>query len=348
MNLKKFDGLRVLFIGHGGIGSNSLSLFNGVQNIVGEPAILNTQFFDSPGRFSLRRILLFLFPRFYGFLASRMLAVLVRTKVRIVKPTVIFVFKGNYVRRSTLESLQAIKVHFHPDDSSNPAHRTSVFNEAESAYDIHFTPKRHNVLEILERTGKPGIFIWYAYDENWHFRAGPLDFMNPKFRIGFVGHMMPDRSDLALDISRKFGKSFAIAGLKWKRNRELTRNASIFPPAYGVNFSKFIDSAPIQLGLLNSDNRDQHTARSFEVPASGGLIIAEDTSEHREIFGSNGKALFFKNQDDLLEKIGWAVDNPEEAAIIAEKGYTHITKNGNTWTHRAGEMMKYILKNAVT
>ncbi len=343
LNSKKYDGLRVLFIGHGGIGSNALSLYNGIQRIVGDSTILNTQFFDTPGRLSLRRVILFLFPRFYSLLASNVVSVLVRAKVRNVQPNIIFVFKGNYLKRSTLESQQAIKVHFHPDDSSNQINRTSIFNSAESSYDFHFTPKKHNVQEIFNRTGKPGIFIWYAYDENWHFRTSSLDFVNPEFSIGFVGHMRPDRSELVLDISRKFGKKFAIAGLKWKRNRELAHHASVFPPVYGEHFSMFIESAPIQLGLLNSDNRDQHTARSFEIPASGGLIIAEDTPEHREMFGSSCNALFFKNQDELLDKIYWAINNPQNAAKIAENGYAHITKNGNTWTDRADEMLSFIL-----
>ncbi len=343
MNSKKYDGLRILFIGHGGIGSNALSLYKGIQRIVGDSTMLNTQVFDTPGRFSLRRVILFLFPRFYGLLASRILAILVRSKVRNVQPNIIFVFKGNYLGSSTLENLQAIKVHFHPDDSSNPVNRTSIFNSAESSYDFHFTPKKHNVQEIFNRTGKPGIFIWYAYDEEWHFRTSPLGFVDSEFSIGFVGHMRPDRTELVLDISHKFGKKFAIAGLKWNRNRELVHRASIFPPVYGMNFSLFINSAPIQLGLLNSDNRDQHTARSFEIPASGGLIIAEDTSEHREMFGSSGGALFFKNQEELLDRIYWAIQNPQKAAIIAENGYTHITKNRNTWTDRADEMLRFIL-----
>ncbi len=346
MNLHQFDKLRVLFIGHGGVGSNSLSLFTGLQKIVGHSSLLNTQFFDSPGRFSLRRVILFLFPRFYGQLASRILWIKIKIKIRTVKPNIVFVFKGNFVHRSTLDSLQVLKVHFHPDDSSNPINRTSIFSAAESKYDFHFTPKSHNVKEILERTGKPGIFIWYAYDEKWHFRTEPLDFKNPKFVVGFVGHMRPDRKELVLNISRKFGKRFAVAGLKWKRSQELLKNAAIFPPVYGVDFSAFVQSAPVQLGLLNSDNRDQHTARSFEIPASGGLIVAEDTYEHRKLFGSSKNALFFKNQEELFEKIIWAQDNPDEAARIAENGYTRITKNGNTWTHRATEILEYIVKSA--
>jgi spore maturation protein CgeB len=333
---------RILFVGHGGIGSNALSLYAGLQARVNHIEMIDTKFFDSPTRYSFRRVTHRLFPYFYGYVASQIVDFRVRKKLKNQIVDIVIVFKGMYVRKKTLERLNSIKVHYHPDDSTNLANRTAIFDQAESTYDLHFTSKKHNIEEIIKRTGKAVHFIWYAYDPKWHFRASSISFLNPTFDIGFIGHMRPDRFELILDIAKIYEKRFAVAGLKWDRFKELIELSVVYPPFYGESFSFFVKSAPLQLGLLNSDNRDQHTARSFEVPAAGGLLIAEDTPEHREMFGSESNALFFKTREELIQKISWVQDNPELARKIAENGHRYITENSNTWEDRAAEILRVV------
>lgn len=342
MNEFDFEKLKLLFVGHGGVGSNASSLFCGLQSNVGTAILIDTKFFDSPNRLSLRRFVLYFFPNFYGKVASIIIGRIVRKQMSKVRPDLLFVFKGNYLSRNTLSQVDCLKVHYHPDDSSNPVNRTSIFNEAEASYDIHFTSKKHNISEIINRTGKKVFFIWYAYDDRWQFRYAPLNFNNPKYRIGFIGHMRPDRSELITNLAEKYGKKLAVSGLRWNRIRNLKLLATLYPPSYGQSFSIFVAMAPVQLGLLNSDNRDQHTARSFEIPAAGGLILAEDTSEHREIFVSEENALFFRNEKELLDKLSWIESHPNEAHKIADNGYLHITRNKNTWKDRAVEILRVV------
>ena len=327
------------------MGSNALSLFNGLKRQNVAIKLIDTQFFDIPAVFSIRRVFKKILPNYYGYLASLILHIKVQFIAARFRPDLIFVFKGNFISKRTLKRFKVTKVHFHPDDSSNPSNRTVIFDLAESLYDIHFTPKRHNVDEIYVRTGKNALFIWYAYDKTWHRRELALDFENPNYEVGFIGHMRPDRINLIISIASFYGKSFAISGLRWNRVPNLVKMAVLLPPSYGENFSKFIAAAPIQLGLLNSENRDQHTARTFEVPAAGGLLLAEDTLEHREIFESERNALFFNSPEDLLLKISWVRRNPIIAKQIAENGYLHITTNANSWDDRAIEMLRLLTQN---
>ena len=347
MKADDMNNYKVMFLGHGGVGSNALSLFCGFQESVQDARLIDTSFVDSPGKYSIGRVVLRFFPNLYGVIASQLIDIKVRKELRNITPDIVVVFKGNFVKLSTLNRTNAIKVHYHPDDSSNLVNRTQIFNATESFYDIHFTSKRHNINEIEKRTGRRVFFIWYAYDERWHFRVNPLSFENHEFKVGFIGHMRINRKDLIIKVAKLYGKNFAITGNKWKRIHGLSRLATITPPSYGKAFSAFVATAPLQLGLLNSDNRDQHTARSFEVPASGGLLLAEDTPEHREIFFSDSNALFFKTPEDLLEKITWVNANPVSAATIAENGYQHIRRNANTWKDRSLEMLGVITENEI-
>lgn len=348
MTASNFRRIKLLFVGHDSVGSNASSLFTGFQSEVERAVLVDTKFFDSPAKFSLRRIILYFFPEFYGYVSSMIIGRTVRKKVSTEKPDILFAFKGNYLSRSTMRRIDCLKVHYHPDDSSNPINRTAIFNNAESFYDIHFTSKKHNVSEITHRTGKKVFFIWYAYDERWQFRAAPLNFNYSKYQIGFIGHMRPDRTELILNLANKYGKKLAVSGLKWNRIRTLQFLASLYPPSYGESFSSFVAMAPVQLGLLNSENRDQHTARSFEIPAAGGLILAEDTAEHREIFVSEENAIFFKNENDLYDRLSWIEAHPEKAQKIAENGFLHITGNQNTWKDRAGEILNKIFDKNLT
>jgi hypothetical protein len=336
--------ISVVFVGCGTSGSNALSLFDGFQSTVKDSVFIDTSYFDWPDKYSLRRILRRISPFLYGVIASVYIGLKLQKELRGGKQNLVVVFKGNYVSRTTLNRITALKVHYHPDDSSNPVNRTKIFSKAEGHYDFHLTSKRQNISEIFERTGKSVFFIWYAYDEKLHFRISPATFITPTYKVGFFGHMRADRTELVLEIAKKFGKEFTVTGDKWNRVKGLVGLADVKSATYGSAISNFVASAPLQLGLLNSDNRDQHTARSFEIPAMGGLLLAEDTEEHREIFGPEGNALFFTTPAQLLEQIAWVYSNPELAKKIAENGYAHITRNPNTWRDRSVEILSIVAK----
>ena len=330
---------RVLFIGNLSISSNALSLFKGFSKICGETLSVDTSWFDSPDKYSVRRLVLRFLPFFYDSVANKVLSFKILKQYRKHKPELLFVFKGNYLNLNTLNKIEVIKAHYHPDDSSNPVNRTNTFDKAESAYDLHFTSKRHNLDEILTRTGKAVHFIWYAYDPDWHFKAAEPNFDSPIYDLGFIGNFRESRRHLISYLAEILGKKFALTGLKWNRIIGISKKVSLSSGVFGPNYSHFVTEAPLQLGLLNSDNRDQHTARSFEIPATGALFLAEDTPEHREIFGTDKNALFFNTKDELLNQIVWVRDNSHIAKVIAQNGYMHITKNHNTWQDRAMEIV---------
>jgi hypothetical protein len=255
---------------------------------------------------------------------------------------VLFVYKGNWVRSNILKSSTLLKAHLHPDDSTQKINRTKIFSRSEEYYDIHFTTREVNVREIQERTKKPVVKMQFAFDPDWHFRRVPSDIGNTQFWLGFIGHYRKDREHLISLVSDIYKKKFCLVGKKWERFEEIARNSSLLPAAFGPAFSEIVANAPLQLGLLNSENRDEHTARSFEIPASGGLLLAEDTPEHRSIFKGEDTALFFNSTSELLQQIDWVIANPVEARKIANAGYELIINGNNTWTDRASEILATI------
>jgi len=342
----KLDSM--IFVGNGSLGSNALSLFDGFRSVFRECHMIDTRIYDGPPKISMRNVTRYFFPTLYGFIVSTFLRLQVKYWVRRYHPDVLFVFKGIYLTRECLDGVDAIKVHYHPDDSSSKENRTNIFDRAESAYDFHFTSNRHNLSEISERTGKSVYFISFAYDERWHFRDGNMELKDRNYLLGFIGHLRPDRIEIFIDLSQQLGKKLAIAGKNWNRVRHLLGKATIFSPQYGESFSHFCRKAPVQLGLLNSANRDLYTARSFEIPATGALLLAQNTSEHREIFNHMRTALLFDTLEDIYALLNWIEKNPLEAQKVADRGHALITSKSNRWKDRANEIFLIIKKLYIT
>jgi spore maturation protein CgeB len=75
--------------------------------------------------------------------------------------------------------------------------------------------------------------------------------------------------------------------------------------------------------------------RSFEIPACGACCVAEDTEEHREMFGPNGEAvLYFRTPEELVRWVKEAFGNPELRARMRTNAHRAITGKPNTYVDR--------------
>lgn len=245
-------------------------------------------------------------------------------------PDVMVVFKGMSVTAEALAACPGIKVHYHPDDSSNVYNRSAVYDEAEAHYDLHVTTKRVNVEELRSRGVREVLWVPCAYDRDWHW---PVPHRQ-KYVVGFIGTRRSDRADLVRAVAHRWRKQFLLVGAKWRREPTLLRLATVAGPQYAADLALTVSAAPVQLGLLNSDNRDQHTCRSYEVPASGGVLIAERTIEHTEMLEDGIEALFFVAQEEMMEHVTRLEQDPRRARRIAEAAAARIRGGRNTYEDR--------------
>lgn len=258
------------------------------------------------------------------------------------RPLVLVATGAAPLTASTLDVLreqQVVTVNYSTDDPFNPVHRAPWHLQALPHYDVVFTPRRANVAD-LQRLGCPLVrYLPFAFDRD-AFGAGgpePVGAVEPEFDVLFVGGADSDRFAFVREYL-KHGPPPLLVGGYWDRD-PLTRPyaAGLRSPA---DLARLTRAARVNVCLVRRANRDGHVMRSFEIPAIGGFMVAEDTPEHRELFGEDGAAVFyFATPADVARHVRWAIDNPAMRRDMADAAHRLVVGAGHSYDDRLLAMM---------
>lgn len=260
---------------------------------------------------------------------------------RDFRPDILFCFNTMKLNQPFLQNLPCapLAVHYSPDDVSNKTNVNGEYLAHEAKWDAVITTKRHNVDELDARGVKNPIFVLSAYDPAWHHASYQTH--AKRWDVSFIGNYRPDRAPLLLDVARQFPGALVVSGPRWRRHPGFLRSSvDLLPPYFGEDFSTFIASSECSLVLLNSDNRDTHTCRSLEVPASAGLFVGERTEEHQELLEEGRESLLFSSKDELFDHIRMIRSYPARAREIRISGHRRILSSGHTYQDRALEILR--------
>lgn len=249
------------------------------------------------------------------------------------------------VNRKALEAIGRMgitRLNYLTDDPWNPAFRARWFLQALPMYDTVFSARRANMTD-LERLGCPAVqYLPFAFDPRLCYPqpADPAEARRLAADILFVGGGDRDRIPFLAALAGA-GFSLALYGDYWER----------FPEARPY-FRGYADpqtlrqataAARIALCLVRRANRDGHVMRSFEIPAIGACMLAEDTAEHREIFGPHGETVvYFRSISEMIEKARWLLDRPAERQRLAAAAHARIVHGRHTYQDRLAEMLSLV------
>lgn len=233
------------------------------------------------------------------------------------------------------------RVHLSYDDVSNPDNISPQYLAYEHAWTSVVTTKRHNVPEMIERGVKDVIYVWGAYDPRFRFISTPVNAR--RFRLGFIGAARPDRIDLPKRFAAASPGSCVVYGPRWRRHYPFgVRGVRIRSNVLAEHYTLAANSIRVGLVLLNSENRDLHTNRSFETPATGQLVLAQRTVEHAEMFDEEREAMFFDDLDEIPDILAQLTGSPGLLEKIALAGHRRITSHPNTYQDRARQIISHI------
>jgi hypothetical protein len=241
----------------------------------------------------------------------------------------------------TADSLRRIgelgipRLNFSTDDPWNPAHRAPWFFEGLHHYDVVFTPRRRNVADFEEFGCRRVEYLPFAYSPEVHFPAPGRETVTDD--VLFAGGADDERVPwIKALIDAKF--RLALYGGYWDRNTATAQYARGF--ANLADLRSAVASSRVCLCLVRRANRDGHAMRSFEVPAMRGCMLAEDTDEHRWLFGDEGESvLYFRDVNEMLAKARWLMEHGDERRRLALRAHDRITGGAHTYRDRLEQML---------
>lgn len=285
------------------------------------------------------------------------------------KPDLVWGEKQEFLGRETLEVLRkqgARLVHFTPDPYFFlPWKRTPLMDEAMGEFDVLIYCKSYEKNKY-ESYGKLTIYMPLGYCDQVH---RPLRSESEKWKcsVGFLGGWEPRRERFLHAISNS-GVDLKIWGGYWeflKDGRWTLRRQLILRQlagnskfkfhqdpslssclqggeVYGDDYARALSGARIGIGFLRKVWPDQHTTRTFEIPACGSMLLADRTNEHQEFFREGTEAEFFDSEQELVEKTQFYSRNEGARQRIAEAGRKRCLDGRYAYLYRLADAMKLI------
>jgi spore maturation protein CgeB len=280
---------------------------------------------------------------------------------RAFRPNLVWAEKQEFLRVETIDMLRKIgtrSVHFTPDPYfALKWKRTRLMDAALKEFDALVYCKSYE-REYYKAVGKPLVYMPLGFCDEVHRPLSP-DNLRWTCAVGFLGGWEPRRERLLHAIAAS-GVEVKIWGGNWDflsdgrwtprryiilqqlagadrfriRRDDLLARSFQGGEIYADDYARALTGSKIGLGLLRTVCPDQHTTRTFAIPACGSLLLADRTEEHQEFFEEGREAEFFASTEELLDKVKFYCSNGSSRERIAEAGYKRCIRDKYAYVHR--------------
>jgi len=260
---------------------------------------------------------------------------------------VLFVSKGVRVYPRTLKKIKLLYpdltlVSFSGDNMTKWNNKSLFYHFGINYYDIVFgiDIPDYRLLSKLY-TGRL-IHIDKCFESRLHKPLSKFR-MNFRFNVLFVGSFEKDRFK-SLNYLASNGIKIDVFGNMWEKCKfSIHPNLIIhYKELINEDYVKAIYEAKITLGFLRQINKDTQTSRTFEIPASGGFMLMQRTSDHKRLFVEGKDAEYFSSNSELLYKVNYYLNNNNERESIAMNGRRKCLSENYDYDSRINKMIKDI------
>lgn len=240
----------------------------------------------------------------------------------------VFVWRGIHLYTSTLYAIKrsgAALFGYNNDNTFANSHPWWLFRNLKKQigiYDFFYSYRLEDMNKIIELGVDSKLFLPTVDSK----RIYPISDRRAKYDVVFIGHFENDGRDEMLLALSNLGINVGLFGQHWsnsKRYADLVKSFGEIEPAY-EKYNEILNQATIGLNLLSSQNKDEYTRRSFEIPAARVPMLAKRTSGHLQFFRPDVDAVFYDNYEQIPTLVLSLLDQPERLELIANNGYQKV------------------------
>ena len=239
-------------------------------------------------------------------------------------------------------TMPVFRANFLTDDPWNPKNGANFFWDALKSYDVVYSPRTANLDDLIQHGCRRVQYLPFAYNPGVHYPEEPVtDVERGRFAcdVAIVGGADGDRVPVAQALADA-GLNLKLYGGYWDRWPSLKPYWQGF--AVGRELRLAVSRARVHVCLVRRANRDGHAMRSLELPAMKACLVAEDTVEHRELFGEDGACVeYYTTIPALLSKVKGLCGQPARCRLMGAKVYERICQQGrHTYTDRLRQILE--------
>jgi hypothetical protein len=282
------------------------------------------------------------------------------------RPELVWAEKQEFVRTETLLELRKLGarlVHFTPDPYFFlPWKRTRLMDAGMKEFDVLVYCKAYEKRDY-EAIGRPVVYMPLGYCDEVH---RPLESDDKRWScdIGFLGGWEPRREQMLAPLAAA-GLGLKIWGGywdflkdgKWTLRRKIIMRQLAGGQSYRIHrndklasclqgnevyhddYARALTGSRISVGFLRKVCPDQHTTRTFEIPACRSLLLADRTDEHQAFFEEGREAEFFSSGEELLDKAKFYSANEQARGRLASAGFERCIRSRYAYVHRLADAL---------
>lgn len=121
----------------------------------------------------------------------------------------------------------------------------------------------------------------------------------------------------------------------------LDKGGYLGPIGYGADLSALYNASKINLNITKPQLKTTVNQRVFDVSACGGFLLSDFRIDLGRLFELDKEIVFYKDLEDLREKILYFLSNQKERERIAERAMKRVLME-HTYLHRMRDLVRSI------
>lgn len=281
-----------------------------------------------------------------------MLALATREQFELV-----FVYRGTHIFPSTLQEIRkisprAVIVGYNNDDPFSPNQFYRLFKhflDGITDYDLLLAYRHHNLSDFMQAGAKRVQLLrsWFIPERNFPAVLDADEVREYSCEVVFVGHHEDDgRVEFLEEIVRR-GWKLRLFGPDYGWSQAICNSIELstflpIKPVWGEDYNKALCGAKIALCFFSKLNRDTYTRRCFEIPATKTMLLSEYTSDMASLYLEGKEAEFFRNKDEMINKIEYYLTNDAQREALAAGGWRRAYADGHDVVSRMRDFIKQV------